>query len=94
MLVFVALLVVVLLLLGLFCYGQFGGFVVCLGGGGAAFPGSKYFVWSKLVVSLGGCSTGSCAAFHGSKLVGGVVEVEDLFCVDYVGGCGAAFPWG
>lgn len=32
-LVVFALLVVVLLLLGLYCYGQFEGFVVCLGGG-------------------------------------------------------------
>ena len=30
--------------------------------------------------------------FVGSKLVGDVVEVRN--CVDYVGGCGAAFPLG
>ena len=58
-LVVVALLVMVLLLLGLCCYGQFEVFFVRLGA--SAIPGNKYFVWSKLVVSLGGFSTGSCA---------------------------------
>ena len=54
---------------------------VCIGGGGAAFPWSKYFVGSNLVV------------FLRSKLVGSVVEVVDWLCVDYVGGFGAAFLW-
>ena len=66
---------------------------VCIGGGGAAFPWSKYFVGSNLAVSVGGCSTGSVAVFLWSKLVGSVVEVEDWLCVDYVGGFGAAFLW-
>ena len=68
-------------------------FYVSIGGGGVAFPWSKYFVGSNVVVSIGDCFTGNGAAFLGSKLVGGVVEVVDRLCVDYIGGCGAAFYW-
>ena len=45
------------------------------------------------MVSIGDCFTGNGAAFLGSKLVGGVVEVVDRLCADYIGGCGAAFHW-